>query len=339
MIPAITFRNAGLHNIAETQQTEDGLRFSRVPYRLLPLLNETARLRAQRGACCELRFNLKGDSFTFTMQTEEETGILEVYNGPFLHSWHIIGTQPTTITITPPERQPYIHQASLTQHLAFDPMLYRIILPWKWICILHDLVGDIAPPHIGQVPSRRFLAYGSSITNGAAATRPTGMYAMRAAQNLGVDLINLGFGGAAHCEPELADYIAARRDWDFATLELGINMVNWASVEEFENRATHFVNTIVKANPDKFVFCLDMFPFWRDLDPDDTKPLEFREVVRRIVQDINSPYVLHVDARSLLPGWDGLTADMVHPSPAGMETIAANLTPILEQHVGGLLRR
>ncbi len=333
------FKNAGLHNVADTRQTDEGLRISRLPYRLLPSLNETARLRAERGACSELRFNLKGEAAVLTMQTEEEPGILEIYNGPFLHSWHIIGTQPTTITITPPERQPDIHQASLSQRLPFDPLLYRLILPWKWISVLHDLTGDIAPPRIGQVPPVRYLAYGSSITNGAAATRPTGMWAMRTAQNLGVDLINLGLGGSAHCEPQLADYIAGRRDWNFATLELGINMVNWASLEEFENRATYFVNAIAKAHPEKFIFCLDMFPFWRDLDPDDTKPLEYREAVRRIVEDIQSPYVIHIDARSLLPGWDNLTSDMIHPSPAGMEIIAANLTPIIQKHIANLLHR
>lgn len=56
------------------------------------------------------------------------------------------------------------------------------------------------------------LAYGSSITNGALAVRPGDLYPARVARTLGVDHFNLGFGGGARLEPEMADWIAGRND-------------------------------------------------------------------------------------------------------------------------------
>ena len=64
------------------------------------------------------------------------------------------------------------------------------------------------------------------------------------AQLLGVDLINLGFGGGACLEPEIADYIAGRQDWDFASLELGINLLRQVEPEEFARRVDYFVERI-----------------------------------------------------------------------------------------------
>ena len=329
------FHNATLHNVAETFAAANGAgtQISRVPLVLRPHLNENAQARILRGACSELRFNLRGKSAVVTLEVEDEPGIIEVYCGSLLHSWHHVETRPTPILITPSERQSYIHEASLAQQFTFDPLLYRVILPWKQIIHLHGIDGEIEPATVAQTPDTRYLAYGSSITNGSASIRPTGMYAMRTAQHLNVDLINLGFGGAAHYEPELADYIASRQDWDFITLEMGINMVNWASVEDFSGRVNYFVETIASTHPDKWVFCLDMFPFWRDLDSEDDKPTQFRRVVRETVQRLNLPRLVHIEATSLLKGYSGLTSDMLHPSPTGMEEIAQNLASVLGNYL------
>mgnify|MGYP002555374518 FL=1 len=45
----------------------------------------------------------------------------------------------------------------------------------------------------------------------------------RNAQALGVDYLNLGFAGNALMEEEMANYLVSRRDWDFASVEMGIN--------------------------------------------------------------------------------------------------------------------
>lgn len=51
--------------------------------------------------------------------------------------------------------------------------------------------------------------YGSSITNGAAASRPGMTYESILSRRLGFDYVNLGFGGSAKGEENMAEYIAS----------------------------------------------------------------------------------------------------------------------------------
>ncbi|KRF09622.1 hypothetical protein ASG89_15505 [Paenibacillus sp. Soil766] len=59
------------------------------------------------------------------------------------------------------------------------PEVVRIILPYDWKIIFMDAEGNQeVPPKPHKLPQRRYLAYGSSITNGGDAVRPTGSYAI-----------------------------------------------------------------------------------------------------------------------------------------------------------------
>ncbi|MDF1512591.1 MAG: SGNH/GDSL hydrolase family protein, partial [Anaerolineae bacterium] len=191
--------------------------------------------------------------------------------------------------------------------------------------------GDIRPPEVDQTPSRTYLAYGSSITHGNNSIGATGMFSRLTAEHLGVDFLNLGFGGGAHCEASLGRYIAGRDDWDFATLEMGINMVNWMDTPEFESRIRDFVTPIVQAHPDKWLFCIDMFPFEMDFDLNSDKNHTFRAAVRELVAELDTPKLVHIDGRDLLRDVRGLSADLLHPSPAGMAEIAQNLSARMQR--------
>lgn len=63
-----------------------------------------------------------------------------------------------------------------------------------------------AKPHIDK--SKRVVIYGSSIVQGASASRPGMAYPAIIQRKLGVDVINLGFSGNAKMEMELARYLA-----------------------------------------------------------------------------------------------------------------------------------
>jgi lysophospholipase L1-like esterase len=128
----------------------------------------------------------------------------------------------------------------------------------------------------------------------------------------------------------MADYIAGRRDWDFATLEMGINVLGSMETAEFERRVDYFVSRIARAHPDKWLFCLSMFTFGGDLDRKNRKKGAFREIVKRAAGRAGGRAV-YLDGRCLLRGYAGLMADLVHPSPAGMEEIARNLVRVMRR--------
>jgi lysophospholipase L1-like esterase len=227
---------------------------------------------------------------------------------------------------------PEMLTAARLQPPAFPPDLVRILLPLHTEVRLLSITGDITPPAKDETPARRYLAYGSSITHGFIATRPSDAYPARVAEALGVDGLNLGFGGAAKLEPEMAEYIAGREDWDFASLELGINLIS-KSVDEFRGLVAGFLPRIVASHPDKWIFCVDIFSCRHDLSGNPKLP-QFRAVVREAVKSLRAPKLVHLDGRALLTRWSGLSTDLVHPSSAGFAEIAAGLVNAMKPVVG-----
>lgn len=329
-------KNVELYNVEELLQPEDGVGklLTRVPNGLRETLNNGAKQRALSAAGCEIRFNIESGSAKVALKSEEKAyGIAEVFQGCFQASWHIVGNEPKEIPISLPPNVDLLDKVTKEKHLAFDAHLTRLVLPNYPEVRLIDIEGDTLPPRPEQTPKEKLLAYGSSITHGHSAIRPTGSYATKTAQFLGMDLINMGFGGGAHCERQMADYLASRQDWKVATLEMGINMVSNFETAEFQRRIEYFIEKIVRSHPDKWIFCLDMFTFYADFDPSSKKQNEFRGIIRKRVEELQMPKLVYVDGRTILENAPGLTVDLVHPSPFGMEEMAAKLSSLIRTRI------
>jgi hypothetical protein len=200
---------------------------------------------------------------------------------------------------------------------------------------LVDIEGELTPPTPGQTPARRYLAYGSSITHGANACRPSGIYTMLAARHLHCDLLNQGYGGGAHMEETMAQYLAERDDWDFATLEMGINVGGWETAR-FAQAVENFIRIIASAHRDKWIFCIDVFTFYADLGVSSADPWRgFRDAVRQAVASINLPRVVHVSGMEILKDPAGLSHDLVHPTDDGFAEMAANLASFMRRTTRG----
>jgi hypothetical protein len=335
--PAVTF-----HNVAELEPLpEGGWRLNRVPATLLPSLNANAQRRAYAPAGVELRFNLRSGKARIWLRYVENRGagarerpvLGEIHHGDQQARVFQVGPDWTEVVVSAAEHPEWLAQAPVRPPGRFDPQLVRVALPYMPDVQLLKIEGDVAPARPEQVPASRYLAYGSSITNGAFATRPGDLYTERIARALAVDHFNLGFGGGAHLEPEMAAWIAGRRDWDFATLEMGINLVSRISAAEFEARMNAFLPPIVQAHPNRWIFCIDLFTARGDLTGD-TKYPAFREIVREAVRKTGAPQVVYCDGRQLLPRASGLTPDFTHPSDNGFEEIAQRLVEIMRPRLG-----
>jgi hypothetical protein len=308
----------------------------RIPDSLRRRLSPRGRIGALQATGCEVRFNLRGDGARLTLQALQRPSIVEVWQGPFVVDWHIIQLEPTTITIGRPQYQGMLEEVDGETPLAFDPGLTRVFLPWRPPVKLLGFEGDVEPPRRDQTPRVRYLAYGSSITHGSLAIRAAATYAQRCAQRLGVDLVNMGFGGGAKLEPELADWLAARTDWDFATLEMGINLIEYVTGDEFERLVDVFVDRIVTTHPEKPVFCIDLYPSRKDRE-DPARVARMRTIVAEKVASLRSPRVTHLPGPELLRGFTGLSADMLHPSPVGMEEIGERLAARIAERIPNVL--
>ena len=140
--------------------------------------------------------------------------------------------------------------------VSFDGLLgnakrVEIWLPWNEPTLLVSLRADQPVAPVEADGRRRWLHHGSSISHGSNATSPTGTWPAQAALRAGVDLINLGLGGAALLDPFTARTI---RDTpaDLISLKIGINLVNadLMRMRAFTPAVHGFLDTIREGHPD-----------------------------------------------------------------------------------------
>lgn len=319
--------NAEFHNIAEFLPLPDGaFVMTRYPEALRRTLTPNGVNFSLHPSGAEVRFNVRSGKPVLRLRCEmPNSSDAEVYWGAFAHAKFPVTENWTEIEITPPSNMPLMERISALQAEPFDPHLVRVVLPYGPAIHYGGIVGDIEPPRREQLPPRTMLMYGSSITQGGCAQRSVCTYAFRLAGLLKVGLLNMGLGGAAMCEPQVADYLASRSDWNLAVLELGVNMGGQYTPEEFRKRIEYLISTIARAHPNAPIFCTDIYPFYGDFDPSNTSHREYRKIVREVVEYLRLVNVSHLSAADMLHDLTGLTTDLIHPSPAGMEEIARNL--------------
>jgi lysophospholipase L1-like esterase len=334
----LIYQNVELHNIEEIRKMpgSGGVRLQRVPEEVRMQLNESAQMRMLSPACAEIRFVSDLPTVRLTLSSEGLTDAI-VFHGVFQSEQRFSITKETqTIEITAPERLQQL-SASLPQDMPFSSNVCRVMLAGDAL-VFHGIEQEgIRPPRAEELPQLRYLAYGTSITHGSRATGPHLAYVSQTARRLGADLINLGVGGSAHCEHELADYIASRDDWDVATLALSVNMGGF-SLEAFSERVSYMVNTVAGANTHRPVACVTLYPYYDDLDTQDRKAHATgrRQSLRDAVAACPHPNVHLFEGPEILSELGGLIPDLIHPADNGMIQMGENLARKLRPLVDGL---
>ncbi|OCI93817.1 lipase [Rhizobium sp. AC27/96] len=126
----------------------------------------------------------------------------------------------------------------------------EIWLPHNEATELIALRSDAPIVSIGASGKQIWLHHGSSISQGSNAASPTGIWPVVAADQAGVELVNLGFGGSALLDPFVARTI---RDTpaDVISLKIGINLVNTdlMRLRAFGPAMHGFLDTIREGHP------------------------------------------------------------------------------------------
>ena len=321
------------HNVRALQATDgnSGVRLQRVPEAVRTRLNEGAQTRMCHPAGVEIRFIPEG-TVHITLSSQERQSLIRPFWGDFQAAGDefLLDAEPQTVELSVPSALSNV-RSTVEAECRYDPQVCRLVFPGEHRgghIYFHDLEGDVRPPTDEEVPALRYLAYGTSITEGEAPASETLTYVNQTARRLGADAINLGSCGTAYCDSAMAEHIAERDDWDVATLSLSVNMVNQFSVAEFQERAASMVETVASANPEKTVACITLFPHSRDylLDHEEAELAEaFREALRAIVEDCDYENVHLFEGPDLLPTASGMTTDLVHPGDDAMITIGEHL--------------
>ncbi len=324
------------HNCAEllTVARHDGLLLQRVPEEVRSALNPNAQERVRNPDCVEIRFVTSGDRIAITLSAVGGPVRMLPMWGDFPAADPIsIGPEPTTFELAYPERLSQLPKTARGSS-RFDPSVWRLQFTGRGGNLYyHTIDGDgLAPPPAEFGPSRTLLAYGTSITHGAAATLAHLSYAYQTARLLGADLINLGVGGACHAEAAFADHIADRGDWHVGVLALSVNMIGAGfGLDEFRDRTGYMIERVAGADRARRIFCVTIYPHFRDLipgarmEPDRATTDEFRAILEENAAARGGPNTVLLKGPEILADPAGLTADLVHPSDYGMTMMARNL--------------
>jgi hypothetical protein len=337
------YRNVELHNVDDILKQDDGsVLLLRVPASVCEHLSERGSKEMHEPTNSEIRFYSDSSSIRITLSALGEVhGVL--FHGPFMTRQRlIIGEEPVTLELT---RSAYVTSyLDMKVHCdSFSPAIWRFLFHGGGGQLkLHSVEGEgIRPPKSEEVPALRYLAYGTSLTAGRASTAPHLTYAFQTAWRLGADLLNIGSGGSCYCEPEMADYLASRQDWDVATLGLSLNMLRW-DFADFEKRVHYLVSTIANAHPSKPVFCITNWPCFNDLrifpnlavgetETDIPASEAYREILRKVVRSIGAVNLHLLEGPELFPDFRGLSDDMIHASDLGMIQMAENLAKAIKR--------
>ncbi|MBE7046385.1 MAG: hypothetical protein E7396_03115 [Ruminococcaceae bacterium] len=169
--------------------------------------------------------------------------------------------------------------------------------------------------------------YGSSITQGAAASRPGNIYQNILSRRLNFDFINLGFSGNCKAEPEMAEYINSL-DMSVFVYDYDHNAKNLEDLV-----ATHepFYHLIREKNPTLPIVFMSR-PLYLLNDVEIKRLVHIKEVYERAkANGDNNVYFIDGSKVTENFGQHDATVDGVHPNDLGFFGIAEKMEPVFKE--------
>lgn len=333
------YKNIEIHNVAELIHNDDGsVSWKRVPSEVHNAMeSKSADNRVHNSIGVELRFVIKGDSATIRMSTYEDDpksfSTFHVYRGGIQGGWRdhevhrYVTGEVQDFVIEKSDNMSKLKEMSNKIGYEWDCEVVRIIFD-RGRYKIYDVIGDVEPPSEKQCPSKTLLSYGSSITHGSNSIDMSHSWVSVVAHNLNMDARNLGMAGSCALEPAMAKYIASEGEkgkWDIATLELGINVLNWED-EKIFSRVDNIIRQVAGRNADKRIFVISPFYHCGDDFNANDNAKKWRKIIEETVKRLNYPNVTYINGLDVIGDMSYMSADEVHPNIYGVQRIADVIT-------------
>lgn len=345
------YENIEFHNTVELEPASGGgLAIRRYPKAVRDSLCQLGRLVSQESAGCELRFVTESPNLRIAVSSlpsglapyELHNQDVFIFKGDFFHSHHRLEPGKINHIMTPLggcEDAFMKLKEDVRDTDYFNHNVWRVMFG-RYPAVFHELDTyryPVRPPKPEELPKKKILFYGSSITNGASPTLYHMCYAQQTARHLKADCLNQGLSGSCQCQPEVADYLAERDDWDMLCLELGVNMRGGFTPEEFKKRSRYLVKKIITAYPEKPLFLITIYP--NAQSPRNAlktcyaqKNQEaFDQVLRDAVSELKHENLHLIEGADVLTDFSGVTKDLIHPSDYGHTEMGFNLSRIISR--------
>lgn len=184
-------------------------------------------------------------------------------------------------------------------------------------------------PQQAAFSDKKIIIYGTSIVQGASASRPGLSYPSKISRDLGIEIVNWGVSGSAKMEKSVSRLIGETQ-MDL----LIIDCVPNCSPEHLRERTASFIQEIRKQHPRLPIIAIEGAPFEsgnfntviaQNLQ---NRNLEFSKSLKQLMK--SDPHLFLLDSQDLMGHDHEGTIDGTHPNDLGFARMVAKIKPFLE---------
>lgn len=309
-------------------------RFSQKAMSLLDTDNlKNGKAAASYSNECEIRFVTVRKTVRLYLSALECDGKINVYHGDYFHgTYDILQGKINCIAITVNDRLYETEERAIAPRYSKE--VWRIVFLKRFTAVYHGIdTADVAvrPPLKSELPLKTFLVYGSSLSFGATSGKESDLSHMQiAARKLNHQVLNKSMPASCFCEKAAADFVTSIEGVDYFVYEIGGNMRNRYSVEEFRERFHYLLDMTYEKHPDKHVFLIDVYWTLRNIPFEDHDSVNetvdgYNRVIYHYIEQNRHRKLILIDNRKIITDYSMMCTDMIHPSPYGSMLMGENL--------------
>lgn len=290
-------------------QDEEGIHFRRFSDNQLQIFSEKSEQYRHRAHCtagCQLSFRTDSQSMLLDVAAGIKYEIL--VDGLPTHFFSSEGPRKLPVTLPQGDKHIVITLPNYTEGILKAIRLDK---------------GSYIHPNI---PNRRFLFLGDSITQGSQSSRDSCCYAYRVSRFFNAQLVNQAIGGSRMHADGLEDI---GYDPDAIFIAYGTNdYTRFSSIDNLERNACAYFDRVRELYPNKPVYYIS--PLWRADGAliRDTGTLD--DCRKVLIAQSQAHGFTHIDGYTLIPHCpDYLNDGYLHPSDLGFSLYAENLIKFL----------
>ena len=226
------------------------------------------------------------------------------------------------------------------ERISFGGVVRLMKDGWHDIEIYMPLYGGVCELYLGVsegaciTKARQYkyekpiVIYGSSITQGACASRPGNDFAMRLSRMLDADVLNLGFSGNGNAEPAILDYMASL---DASAYVFDYNYYS-DRPERILPKHYEIYEALRSSDPTVPILMIDKPSVIFAGGDYDIRSKMIRETYERAVME-GDKFVAMMDAKELFGECeaDACVVDTDHPNDLGFYRMADSMYPYLKR--------
>lgn len=210
--------------------------------------------------------------------------------------------------------------------------IYLILPPYARVNNLEVFIEKDATcrPIVPYKNYKPIVFYGSSITQGCAASRPGLTFPEIVSRQLGIKILNYGFSGGAQGEQVISKHLAEIEALAYV-IEYDHNADN---IELLELTHYPFIKTLSEKRPETVIIVMSRFSAGLSIPIEEA--MKRRDIIQQSIDKLKRDNVYFIDGlvsmRNNAPR-EMLFADNKHPNDLGMYVIASSIIDVLEKNL------